>query len=98
MLLLAADILFSPPLMGVWLSPLRHGQNGILDEVLLFGAPLIVTVLILVISSKRARSQKERVRNRSRESANLGSGDENDSRHLQNEEPKAPHPAEPDNR
>lgn len=98
MLLLAAYILSSPPLMGVWPSPLRHGQNGILDEVLLFGAPIVVTLLILVISSQRARSQKERVRSRSRESANLETGGDNDSRHLQSEEPEAPHPAEHDHR
>ncbi|MBI5566108.1 MAG: hypothetical protein HY870_14525 [Chloroflexi bacterium] len=79
MLLLVAHTLLSPTLMGALPSPLRHGQNGILDEVLLFGAPIVVTLLILVISSQRARSQKERVRIRSKESANLEIVDEDDA-------------------
>jgi hypothetical protein len=65
MSLLVAYILFSPPLLGDLPSPLRHGQNGILDEVLLFTAPIIVTLTILVISSRRARGSQERVRIRS---------------------------------
>ncbi len=46
-------------------SPLAHGSAGILDELLLFGAPLIVALIILVIASRRARAQnqpRERVR------------------------------------
>jgi hypothetical protein len=46
-------------------SPLLHGSVGILDELLLFGAPLIVAIIILVIASRRARAQnppRERVR------------------------------------
>jgi hypothetical protein len=62
MLLWMTDVLFSPPLLGGLPSPLRHGQNGILDEVLLFSAPIVVTLLILLISSRRARGNRERVR------------------------------------
>jgi hypothetical protein len=62
MSLLIAHLLLSPIWLDAVLSPLRHGQNGILDEVLLFGAPLVVTLLILVISSRRARGNRERVR------------------------------------
>jgi hypothetical protein len=36
-------------------SPLFHGAAGLLDELLLFGAPLIVVIIILVIASRRAR-------------------------------------------
>ncbi len=46
-------------------SPLLLGSAGILDELLLFGAPLIVAIIILVIASHRARAQnqpRERVR------------------------------------
>ncbi len=39
-------------------SPLLHGSAGILDELLLFGAPLIVVLIILVINSRRARRQQ----------------------------------------
>jgi hypothetical protein len=35
--------------------PLLHGAAGILDELLLFGAPLLVVIIILVIASRRAR-------------------------------------------
>jgi hypothetical protein len=35
--------------------PLLHGQAGILDELLLFGAPLLVVIIILVVASRRAR-------------------------------------------
>lgn len=61
MLPMVLYVLLSPPPGGLP-SPLRHGQNGILDEVLLFGAPIVVTLLILVISSWRARGSQERVR------------------------------------
>jgi len=62
MSLLIAHLLLSPTWLDAVLSPLRHGQNGILDEVLLFGAPIAVTLLILVIASHRARGNRERVR------------------------------------
>ena len=45
--------------------PLFHGEAGILDELLLFGAPLIVVIVILVIASRRARKSaplRERTR------------------------------------
>ncbi len=54
-------------------SPLYHGSAGILDELLMFGAPLIVVLIILVINSRRARQQqppRERERTRSVESSN----------------------------
>ncbi|HTP10972.1 MAG TPA: hypothetical protein VMP08_22110 [Anaerolineae bacterium] len=35
--------------------PLTHGAVGILDELLLFGAPLVVVIIILTIASRRAR-------------------------------------------
>jgi hypothetical protein len=35
--------------------PLLHGAAGILDELLLFGAPLVVVIIILTIASRRAR-------------------------------------------
>jgi hypothetical protein len=37
--------------------PLLHGAVGILDELLLFGAPLIVIVIILSIARRRARKK-----------------------------------------
>ena len=46
-------------------APLSHGATGILDELLLFGAPLVVVVIILVVASRRARKtapQRERTR------------------------------------
>jgi hypothetical protein len=43
-------MLYSPAL-----TPLLHGTVGILDELLLFGAPLIVVIIILTIASRRAR-------------------------------------------
>ncbi len=48
-------------------SPLLHGAAGILDELLLFGAPLLVVIIILAINSRRARQQhpsRERERTR----------------------------------
>jgi hypothetical protein len=48
-------------------SPLLHGATGILDELLLFGAPLLVMLIILIINSRRARQQhppRERERTR----------------------------------
>ena len=38
-------------------SPLTHGAVGLLDELILFGAPLLVVLIILVINSRRARQQ-----------------------------------------
>lgn len=35
--------------------PLLHGEAGLLDEVLLFGAPILVLIVILVIASRRSR-------------------------------------------
>jgi hypothetical protein len=35
--------------------PLLHGASGILDELLLFSAPLVAVIVILVIASHRAR-------------------------------------------
>ncbi len=49
-------------------SPLLHGAAGILDEVLLFGAPLLAVLIILIINSRRARARqapRERERTRS---------------------------------
>ena len=47
-------------------NPLLHGEIGILDELLLFGAPLVVVIIILTIASRRARKNaKPRERNRS---------------------------------
>ncbi|HSD84968.1 MAG TPA: hypothetical protein VLG46_13965 [Anaerolineae bacterium] len=43
-------MLYSPLLI-----PLLHGTAGILDELLLYGAPLVVVVIILAIASRRAR-------------------------------------------
>jgi len=34
---------------------LLHGEVGILDELLLFGAPLVAVIIILAIASRRAR-------------------------------------------
>ncbi len=45
--------------------PLLHGEVGILDELLLFGAPLVVVIIILAIASRRARKNappRERTR------------------------------------
>lgn len=36
-------------------TPLLHGQAGLLDELLLFGAPLVVVIIILAIAHQRAR-------------------------------------------
>jgi hypothetical protein len=35
--------------------PLLHGEAGILDELLLFGTPLLVVIIILVMAGRRAR-------------------------------------------
>ncbi len=54
-------------------SPLYHGSLGVLDELLLFGAPLIVAIIILVVASQRARKQqppRERTREHSTEEPN----------------------------
>jgi hypothetical protein len=45
-------MLYSPAFL-----PLLHGEVGILDELLLFGAPLIVVIIILAIASQRARKK-----------------------------------------
>jgi hypothetical protein len=42
--------------------PLLHGQAGLLDELLLFGAPLVVVIIILAIASRRARKNVSRQR------------------------------------
>jgi hypothetical protein len=42
--------------------PLLHGEAGILDELLLFGAPLIVAIIILAMASRRARKNTPRQR------------------------------------
>jgi hypothetical protein len=39
--------------------PLLHGGAGILDELLLFGAPLAVVFFILAIASRRARKKAQ---------------------------------------
>ena len=38
-------------------APLTHGAVGLLDELILFGAPLLVVLIILVINRRRARQQ-----------------------------------------
>ena len=43
-------MLYSPTFI-----PLLHGEVGILDELLLFGAPLIVVIIILTIARQRAQ-------------------------------------------
>jgi hypothetical protein len=46
-------------------APLPHGEAGMLDELLLFGAPLVVIIIILAIASRRARKKalpRERTR------------------------------------
>lgn len=48
--------------------PLLHGEVGILDELLLFGAPLVVVIIILAIASRRAR-KKAQPRERTRSSS-----------------------------
>ncbi len=40
-------------------APLLHGAAGILDEVLLFGTPLAVLIIILVVTSRRARKNAD---------------------------------------
>ena len=92
MSLLMVHIVLAPSLMSDWPSPLRHGQSGILDEVLLFAAPLVVVLTILMISSRRRRSQQQRVRARSEENANLESIHEGDSSGLQGETPTTTSP------
>ena len=47
-------------------APLAHGAAGILDELLLFGAPLVVVVIILAIASRRARKNTSHTRERMR--------------------------------
>ena len=50
--------------------PLLHGEAGLLDEVLLFGAPLVVVIVILIIASRRARNTPA-VRTRARSDSAL---------------------------
>jgi len=38
-------------------TPLLHGATGILDELLLFGAPLAVALIILAIAVRRKRKK-----------------------------------------
>lgn len=40
-------------------SLLFHGASGILDDLLLFGAPLVVVIVILAIASRRARQNAQ---------------------------------------
>jgi hypothetical protein len=47
-------MLFSPSLI-----PLLHGQVGILDELLFFGTPLVVAIIILAVASKRAKARAQ---------------------------------------
>ena len=46
-------------------TPVFHGSLGILDELLLFCAPLLVGIIILAVASRRAR-QGSRPRERTR--------------------------------
>jgi hypothetical protein len=46
-------------------TPLLHGEVGILDELLLFGAPLVALIIILATASRRARKNAPRERTRS---------------------------------
>jgi hypothetical protein len=55
-----ADILFGTMLYSHALIPYLHGAAGILDELLLFGAPLAVVIIILTIASRRARKKAPR--------------------------------------
>jgi len=48
-------ILFSPPL---------HGQAGIADELLLFCLPVVIAIIVLAITSRRARQKERRTRDR----------------------------------
>ncbi len=48
-------------------APPTHGAVGLLDELILFGAPLIVVIVILIINHRRARQlhpprERERMR------------------------------------
>jgi hypothetical protein len=45
-------MLYSPTFI-----PLLHGEAGILDELLLFGAPLLVVIIILTMAIRRARKK-----------------------------------------
>jgi len=52
---MASVILASPPL---------HGQLGALDEMLLFCLPVVIAIVVLAFTSRRARTTDERTRTR----------------------------------
>jgi hypothetical protein len=56
---LERDVLASP-----LTSPTLHGQIGILDELVLFCLPVVIAILVLAFSARRARQNEERVRTR----------------------------------
>jgi len=44
--------------------PLLHGQLGIADELLLFCLPIVIAIIILAVTGRRARQKQERIRTR----------------------------------
>jgi hypothetical protein len=62
-------------------TPLLHGAVGILDELLLFGAPLVAVIIILTIASRRVRKNAPpRQRTRSTAEAMPPANDSTDTR------------------
>jgi hypothetical protein len=64
-------MLYSPTFI-----PLLHGEVGLLDELLLFGAPLIVIVIIFTIARRRAR-KKAKPRERAPQNSPTGPSESN---------------------
>jgi len=63
----AAMLTFMPFASAALFSPPLHGSLGALDEIALFCLPVVVAILVLAVTSRRARRQ-ERVRQRMRTS------------------------------
>ncbi len=51
-------------LLSALISPPFHGQLGAADELLVFCLPVVIAIIILSITSRRARQKQERDRPR----------------------------------
>jgi hypothetical protein len=51
-------------LLSALISPPLHGELGAADELLVFCLPVVIAIVILAITSRRARLKSERSRPR----------------------------------